>query len=306
MSMSHAAHGAGGAPRGLKISAVLILLYFVAEISVALVTGSLSLLADAAHELSTVVAITISLVAMRLASSRATAGRTFGLLRAEALAALLNGLLLIAMAVLIIVRGVIRLADPVEMSPGPMFAMAIGGIGLEIASLVIMYRGQKSDLNIRASFWHVVNAFLGSVAVIVAATFIALWDIYEADTWAGLLFAGVLLFAAFGIVRDALRILVDATPRGIDVEGVRSSLLTIPGVESAHHLHARTVTGDITTFSAHVVVTADADPQRVLDGAKRLLEEDWGFSLSTIQVEREGTAENDPPELEYQRTHDPE
>jgi cobalt-zinc-cadmium efflux system protein len=306
MPMSHGAgHGTGGAPRGLKISAVLILVYFFAEITVALVTGSLSLLADAAHELSTVVAITISLVAMRLASSRATAGRTFGLLRAEALAALLNGVLLIGMAVFIIVRGVMRLADPVEMSPGPMFAMAIGGIGLEIASLVIMYRGQKADLNIRASFWHVMNAFLGSVAVIIAATFIALWDIYEADTWAGLVFAVVLVVAAFGIVRDALRILVDATPPGIEVEGIRSSLLAIPGVESAHHLHARTVTGEITTFSAHLVVASDADAQGVLDAAKHLLDEDWGFTLSTIQTEREATVEHDPAELEYQRPQDP-
>jgi cobalt-zinc-cadmium efflux system protein len=299
--MSHGSSHGTGAPRGLRISAVLIFVYFFAEVAVALVTGSLSLLADAAHELSTVVAIAISLVAMRLASSRATAGRTFGLLRAEALAALLNGVLLIGMAGFIIVRGVSRLADPVEMSAGPMFAMAFGGIGLEIASLVIMYRGQKTDLNVRASFWHVMNAFLGSVAVIIAATFIALWDIYEADTWAGLVFAVVLLVAAFGIVRDALRILVDATPADINVEGIRSSLLTISGVESAHHLHARTVTGEITTFSGHVVVTPDAEAQVVLDAAKRLLDEDWGFALSTIQIEREATTENDPAELEYQR-----
>ena len=298
MSMDH---GSGGQPRGLRISAVLIFLYFFAEITVALVTGSLSLLADAAHELSTVVAITISLVAMRLAASPPTARRTFGLLRAEALAALLNGVLLIGMAGFIVVRGIGRLADPVEMSPGPMFAMAIGGIGLEIASLGIMYRGQKEDLNIRASFWHVMNAFLGSVAVIIAATFIAVADIYEADTWAGLVFAVVLLVAAFGIVRDALRILVDAAPQDIDVELIRTSLLAIPSVRSAHHLHARTVTGQVTTFGAHLVVDEGVDQQNVLNAAKETLDRDYGFSLSTIQIETEATVENDPVALEYQR-----
>src|SRR5690606_31700086 len=114
-----------------------------------------------------------SLIAMRLSARPPTATRTFGLLRAEALAALFNGVLLVGMAGFIIIRGIQRLADPVEMSAGPMFAMALGGIGLEIGSLAIMYRGQKEDLNIRASFWHVMNAFLGSVAVIIAAIFIA-------------------------------------------------------------------------------------------------------------------------------------
>ena len=164
-------HGGGGSNlKALRVSAVLIFVYFFAEITVAVVTGSLSLLADAAHELSTVVAIAISLIAIRLSNSPPTPTRTFGLLRGEALAALLNGLLLVGMAGFIIVRGIERLSDPVEMAAAPMFAMAIGGIGLEIASLIIMFRGQKEDLNIRASFWHVMNAFFGSVAVIVTAS----------------------------------------------------------------------------------------------------------------------------------------
>lgn len=296
-------HGGGGSNlKALRLSAVLIFVYFFAEITVAIVTGSLSLLADAAHELSTVVAIAISLIAIRLSNSPPTPTRTFGLLRGEALAALLNGLLLVGMAVFIIVRGVERLSDPVEMEAAPMFAMAIGGIGLEIASLIIMFRGQKDDLNIRASFWHVMNAFFGSVAVIVAAVFIAVAEIYEADTWAGMVFAVVLLWAAYGIVRDALRILVDATPHGTDIEVIRGRLLDISGVQSSHHLHVRTVTGSIKTFSGHLVVTDQADPDAVLRVAKQVLDDEFGLSLSTIQVERQGLVENDPSELEYQRT----
>lgn len=298
MSMDH---GAGTNTRALRISAVLIFLYFFAETAVALITGSLSLLADAAHELSTVVAISISLIAMRLAARGPTSRRTFGLLRAEALAALFNGALLVGMAIFIIIRGLQRLAEPVEMSAGPMFAMAIGGIGLEIASLAIMYRGQKENLNIRASYWHVMNAFLGSVAVIIAALFIAIAEIYEADTWAGMVFAIVLLYAAYGIVRDALRVLVDATPDDIDLDAVRVSLLGIPGVQSTHHLHSRTVTGGVRTFTGHLVVDDAADHQKILEAAKGILDEEHGFTLSTLQIEVEGLKESDPTALEYQR-----
>lgn len=294
-------HGGGGSNlKALRISAVLIFVYFFAEITVAIVTGSLSLLADAAHELSTVVAIAVSLIAIRLSNSPPTPSRTFGLLRGEALAALLNGLLLVAMAVFIILRGLDRLSNPVEMEAGPMFAMAIGGIGLEIASLFIMFRGQKEDLNIRASFWHVMNAFFGSVAVIVTAIFIAVAEVYEADTWAGMVFAVVLLWAAYGIVRDALRVLVDATPEGTDIEVIRGRLLSIAGVQSSHHLHIRTVTGSIKTFSGHLVVIDGADPGAVLQSAKQVLDDEFGLTLSTIQVEHEGLVEGDPAELEYQ------
>lgn len=298
MAMDH--HGSGTNVRALKISAWLIFGYFFAEIIVALTTGSLSLLADAAHELSTVVAIAISLVAMRLAGREPTSRHSFGLLRAESLAALFNGLLLVGMAIFIVVRGIQRLSHPVEMAPGPMFAMAIGGIGLEIASLVIMYRGQKEDLNIRASFWHVMNAFLGSLAVIIAAAFIAIAQIYEADTWAGMVFAIVLLWAAYGIIRAALRVLIDATPDDVDLEQVRVALLAIPGVQATHHLHARTVTGNVKTFTGHLVISDISQHQAVLDEAKTILDREYGFTLSTLQVETEGLVEGDPASLEYQ------
>jgi len=160
-------HGVSTNIRALRISAVLILIYFVLEIAVALSTGSLALLADAGHELSTFLAIGVSLLAMQLATRRPTTKITFGLLRVEILAALFNGVLLLAMAAFII-RGIERLQNPMEVPSLPMFIMAVGGIGLEIASLFIMYKGQKESLNIRGSFWHVMNAFLGSIAVMVA------------------------------------------------------------------------------------------------------------------------------------------
>jgi cobalt-zinc-cadmium efflux system protein len=286
--------------KGLKISAVLLFTYFIAEITVALVTGSLSLLADAAHELSTVVAIGVSLIAIKLTHAKPTTKRTFGFRRAETIAALINGLLLLGMAGFIIIRGLDRLSNPVEMNAAPMFAMAIGGIGLEIAALMIMYKGQKDNLNIRGSFWHVMNAFLGSIAVIIAAIFIQVGQIYEADTWAGLIFAVILIYAAYGIIRDALRILIDATPARIDINLIEQDLKAIKGVKATHHLHARTVGGGIETFSGHLVVSNSKNTIPVLTKAKSLLEKKYGFSLSTIQVEDESIFERDPKEIEYQ------
>lgn len=292
-------HGANTNIKALKISAVLIFFYFIAEIAVALSTGSLSLLADAAHELSTVVAIGISLIAIRLMHTKATPKRTFGFQKAETLAAFINGVLLLGMAGFIIIRGIQRLSNPIEMNSTPMFAMAIGGIGLEIASLIIMYKGQKDNLNIRGSFWHVVNAFLGSIAVIIAALFIKFAQIYQADTWAGLVFAIILIYAAFGIIRDSMRILIDMTPPNKDLLKIEKELKALKGVTDIHHIHARTIGGGIETFSAHLVTSDIRNSNRILKDAKAILETNYGFSMSTIQIEDKALKENDPQEIEY-------
>jgi cobalt-zinc-cadmium efflux system protein len=163
-----------------------------------------------------------------------------------------------------------------------------------------MYKGQKESLNIRGSFWHVMNAFLGSIAVIIAATFISLWEIYVADAWAGILFAVILIWAAYGIIRDSFMILVDATPKEIDLIQVERELLAIPGVVNAHHFHARTIAGHTKTFSGHLVVRDFGDAESVLREAKQILDEKYRFSLSTIQVEDERIAEADARELEYE------
>lgn len=292
-------HGVTTNTKALKISAVLILIYFVFEITIALSTGSLALLADAGHELSTFLALSVSLLAMRLATQKPTQRKTFGLLRIEILAALFNGVLLLGMAGFILIRGIERLQNPMEVPSLPMFIMAFGGIGLEIASLFIMYKGQKESLNIRGSFWHVMNAFLGSVAVIIAAAFIQFWQIYVADAWAGILFAFILIWAAYGILKDSFFILIDATPKYIDLYQIERALLRIPGVVGTHHLHARTLTGHITTFSGHVVVEDLKNAEKILTQAKRVLNKKYKFALSTVQIEDKKLAESDMPELEY-------
>lgn len=301
--MDSAAHSQHTMPttnlKALKISAVLILIYFILEIAVAVYTGSLSLLADAGHELSTFVAILISLSAIRIASKAATPTKTFGYLRVETLAALANGLLLLFMAGFIIIRGTERIINPMEVASLPMFIMAFGGIGLEIASMFIMYKGQKNNLNIRGSFWHVINAFLGSLAVIIAALFISIAKIYTADAWAGIIFALILVYAAFGIIKDAVLVLIDATPKNIDLEKIEKELSKIDGVFEIHHLHARSISGDINTFSGHIVVKDFKVAEEVLKSAKNIVDEKYNFSLSTIQIEKDDIMEKDKKEIDY-------
>lgn len=294
-------HGVSTNIKALRISALLILVYFVFEIAIALWTGSLSLLADAGHELSTFLAISVSLLAIQLATRKPTPKKTFGLLRIEILSALFNGVLLLAMAGFIIIRGLDRLQNPMEVPALPMFIMAFGGIGLEIVSLWIMYKGQKESLNIRGSFWHVMNAFLGSIAVIIAAIFIQFWQIYDADAWAGILFGFILIWAAYGIIKDSFAILVDSTPKDIDLTKVEKELLALPGVVNTHHLHARTIASHINTFSGHLVVKDLKVAEKILQKAKQILDEKYKFSLSTIQIESEKLSESDLKQLEYQR-----
>ena len=286
--------------KALKISAVLILLYFIFELTVALMTKSLALLADAAHEFSTFLAIGLSIAAIEWASKRPVRTRTFGYLRIEIIAAFVNGLLLLAMAAFILVKGFNRLLNPIEVPPLPMYIVAIGGIGLEIASLAIMYRGQKESLNIRGSFWHVMNAFLGSLAIIIAATFISIAKIYVADSWAGIVFAFILIWAAYGIIKDSFNILIDATPPDVDLATLEKDLLSIPGVIGAHHFHARSLTSNIKTFSGHLIVKDLKNSERILQEAKKITDEKYKFALSTIQLENEKLAEADLKKIEYQ------
>lgn len=296
--MNHTHNVTSTNTKALKISAVLIFIYFIFEIAVALATGSLSLLADAGHELSTFIAVGVSLIAMRLAHAPANARRTFGLMRVEVLAALVNGLLLLIMAGFIIIQGVERINHPMEVPSLPMFIMAIGGIGLEIASLAIMYKGQKKDLNMRGSFWHVVNAFLGSLAVIIAAIFIQVGQIYVADAWAGILFAIILAYAAYGIIKDAVYILLDATPQDVDLPEIARELKSIPGVVTVHHLHARTITSGVKTFSCHMVINDMSLGATILQDAKKITDDKYKFNLSTIQLEEEDLRETDTTALE--------
>ena len=271
--------------RALKISLWLTGIYFFVELGLGLASGSVAVLADAMHTFSAVGGVLLALVAARIAARPANRYRTFGSIRAEIIGALLNGLFLFLMAFVVIGMGIMRLFNPTELATGLMMLAAALGLITELISLRVLYSGQKDNLNIRGAYWHVVQTFVGSLLIIVAAVVVTFTDFVAIDPILGIAFGVVLLWAAWGISRDSIRILMETVPSEVDLPEVIGSLVEIPRVRDAHHVHAWALTSGRNLFSAHLLVEEDADPQAVLHSAQTVVRDEHGFYFSTIQVE---------------------
>jgi cobalt-zinc-cadmium efflux system protein len=287
--VDHSAHAmprpAGANDRALKISAWLTGVYFIIELAIGLYSGSIAVISDAFHTFSAVGGVVLAFVAARIARRPADIDRTFGHYRAEIIGALLNGVFLAAMAILVLVMGAMRLQHPIELPTTPMLIAAAGGIVTEVISLWLLYGGQKGDLNLRGAFWHVMQTFVGSILIIVAAGVIYFTGFFAIDPILGMAFGVVLLVASWGIIRDSLFILMEGTPRGIDLLAVARALDKLPHVVGTHHIHAWTLTSDKHVFSAHLKIDAAKYAARVLSEAHDLLRERFGFYFSTLQTE---------------------
>ena len=191
------------------------------------------------------------------------------------------------MAAVVIFMGVRRLLNPADLDPGLMFVAAAGGIVTELISLRVLFKGQKDNLNMRGAYWHVVQTFVGSLLIIVAALVVTFTDFVAIDPILGIMFGLVLVWASWGITRDSIRILMETVPTDVDLPNVISGLVEIEGVEDAHHVHAWALTTGRNLFSAHVRITDKADPLDVLAEAEKMVRERFGFYFSTIQVETE-------------------
>ena len=298
--MAHGAHMQGGAQRALTISAVLTGVYFVVELVAGILIGSVAVISDAFHTFSAVGGVVIAIVAARLATSAPTATRTFGLLRAEIFGAFVNGFFLLGMALFVFWMGAQRLADPKELEPGPMLLVAAGGLVVEVIALWLLFEDQKTNLNIRGAYWHIIQTFVGSLIIIVAAVVIQFTDFLEIDPLLGMAFGLLLLWASFGIIKESLDLLLDRAPSDIDLLEVKAELEALPGVESAHHIHAWSVASGRTIFTSHVLTSSEPPPE-LLEQATRILREHYGVWFSTLQLERDCFSE-EPRELEFQET----
>ncbi|MDX5360769.1 MAG: cation diffusion facilitator family transporter, partial [Alphaproteobacteria bacterium] len=224
----HAAHGMmmhdGGNSRALSISAWLTGVYFVVEFGIGLYTGSVAVMSDAFHTFSAVGGVLVAIVAARIARRPADEMKTFGWYRAEIAGALVNGGFLLVMALVVIVMGAMRLRHPIDLPTTPMLVAAAGGLVTEVVSLALLYRRQGSDLNLKGAFWHIVQTFVGSLLIIVTAVVIALTDFLLIDPLLGIAFGLVLLWASWGILRDALHLLMEGTPPGVSLSDIVSAL----------------------------------------------------------------------------------
>lgn len=292
-SHDHSLQGAGtatGKHRKRLIWVLSITLtVFVVQVVGAFISGSLSLLADAGHMLTDATGVAIALIASLIAALPATSKRTFGYLRVEILAALANGIILGVIAVVIFVQAILRFGSEVEVQSGPMLIAAIIGAAANLVSLLILQAGQKESLNVRGAYLEVLGDLLGSVLVIAAGLVIMFTGWNPADQIASILIAVLIFPRAISLLREVVDVLLEASPKNIDVEVARGHMLAVPGVAEVHDLHAWTITSGVPAFSAHVTVTDDAWNERgyhaILDELKACLTSHFDVEHSTIQLE---------------------
>jgi cobalt-zinc-cadmium efflux system protein len=263
--------------------------FLVVELVGGLLFGSLSLLADGAHMVSDVVALGLALVAQVVAGRPPTARHTYGFVRAEVLAAQVNGVLLFVGAIWITAEAVQRFADPHRLDPIPVMAVGAAGLVVNIASAAAIGRLAAGNLNLRAATWHLGSDALGSIAVIVAAAGVLVADLDWLDPAASLAIAVLVVIGAWQVLRASMRVLLEAAPSGIDVAAVRDALETEPDVDAVHHLHVWSLASETPALSAHIVLAGDTwtlhDAQERMEALKEMLSRRFGIAHATLEVE---------------------
>jgi cobalt-zinc-cadmium efflux system protein len=279
----------------LKQALVLIVVFMLAEVTAGVLASSLALLSDAAHMLTDAVALAMSLAAARLAARPAGGAMTYGLGRAEILSAQANGVTLLVLSVLIVVDALRRLFSPPHVDGLPVLIVALVGIVVNLLAAAVLARGssEKRSLNIEGSYRHILTDLYGFIATAVAAVVILTTGFGRADPIASLLIAGLLLYAAFGLLRDSGRVFMEAAPAGIDPNEVGRTLAAFPGVVEVHDLHVWEVTSGFPALSAHIVVRAGDDCHELRRTLQTMVSERFDIDHTTLQVDHEAAPQ--PP-----------
>jgi cobalt-zinc-cadmium efflux system protein len=263
----------------------LTLTYMAAEVAGGLITGSLALLADAAHMLTDAGGLALALMAIRFGERPATPQRTYGYLRAEILSALANAVVLLVLTIYILYEAYRRFVDPPEVLGWPMLLVAAVGLVVNLISMRLLSGGSSESLNVQGAYFEVLSDMLGSLGVIVAALVI-MWTGWElADPIIG---AGIGLFIVprtWNLLRQATHILLEGTPPRVDVSLMEQGIATIPGVTAVHDLHVWTITSGLDAMSAHVTVQDPTEGIRVLRDVRTLVKEQFGIDHITVQIE---------------------
>ena len=290
--ISRPARGTAGARhrRSLVLALGLTTTFLVVEIVGALISGSLALLADAAHMLTDAGGLALALFAIWFAARPATPAKTYGYLRAEVLAALANAVVLLLLTVYILYEAYQRFFAPPEILSMPMLVVAVIGLIVNLVSMRLLAAGSQESLNLKGAYFEVLADMLGSVAVIVSALMIMFTGWTLVDPIVG---AGIGLFIVprtWSLLTQAVNILLEGAPVGFDMRKFETALRGIPGVTDLHDIHVWTITSGVDAMSGHLVVARGADEQAVLLLAREMLHEEFGIDHSTIQIETAATA----------------
>lgn len=267
--------------------------YLVAEVVGAVITGSLALLADAAHMLTDVGGLALALFAIWFASRPATRSKSFGYLRAEVLAAMANAAVLLLLTIYILYEAYQRFFHPPEVLSTPMLIVAAIGLGVNLVSMRILAAGSSESLNLRGAYFEVLADMLGSIGVIVSALVIMFTGWTLADPLVGAAIGIFIVPRTWGLLSQAVHILLEGTPTGVDIPQLEGALRVLPGVNDVHDLHVWTITSGTDSMSGHLVVDEGTDEQHVLRHARELLHEKFGIDHVTIQVETPSTSEGE-------------
>jgi len=269
----------------------------IIEVIGSLISGSLALLADAGHVLTDSTGLIMALIAASLATRAATVKRTFGLQRAEVLAALANALLLVAVAVWVLIMAVDRLSSPAEINSRLMLVVAVVGVLANLVGLLVLRPAQSKSLNMRGAYLEVLGDFVGSLAVIIAAVLILITGWTPFDAIASLAIVVLMIPRAWSLLREVVDVLLEATPRGVDLDQVREHILGVRGVVDVHDLHAWTITSGVPVLSAHVIVDqvciSEGRSGEVLDRLGECLGGHFDVSHCTFQLEPVGHQEHE-------------
>lgn len=272
--------------RSFAIAVILNALFVVIEAVYGIISGSLALLADAGHNLSDVMGLILAWVASWLASKAATYGKTYGLKKTTILAALFNALILIAAVGGITWEAIQRLTEPADVAG--LTVMIVAGIGVLIngATMMLFVKGQKGDINIRGAFLHMAADTAVSVGVVISGTVLMLTNLTWIDPIVSLIIAVVIFMGTWQLLKDSVKLAVDAVPKGIDPSAVHERLENLPGVQSAHHLHIWALSTTENALTVHLVKPDPESDDRIISEAAAMLNEHFGIQHSTIQWER--------------------
>jgi cobalt-zinc-cadmium efflux system protein len=261
--------------------------WFVIELAGGFYANSLALLADAAHMLTDLAALGLSLFALKISTRPATHQKTFGYLRAEILAALANGIFLILIGFYIFYESYKRFRQPPEVKSVPMLIIAATGLVANLVTASLLFRSRRENLNLRGAFLHVLGDTLGSIGAIVAGFLMMLRQWYLADPIVSAIVGALVLYSSWELVSESVDILLEGTPRHLKISQILGDLGRMSGVVSVHDLHVWSITSDMTAMSCHVVLRQNEDAGAALSKLSSLMREKYRIEHTTIQIEFE-------------------
>lgn len=276
---------AGGGQRELRVALALTLLMMLVEAFVGWWSGSLALVADAAHMLTDASALSLSLFAAWVAMRPATARKTFGYARTEILAALANGAALWLIVIWIYARALVRLRHPEPVNGGPIMLVATIGLGVNLFSAWLLRRGRRASLNLEGAWLNVMSDALGSLGVIIAGACVQWFGWSAADPVASMVIGVLIAVNSWNLVKQSVNILLEGTPGHVRIPEMVDAMQAVPGVRAVHDVHLWTITTGMDAMSGHVIVEDLGGSERVLDRLKALLADRFGILHTTLQFE---------------------